>query len=33
MQDIVDDEVDEIITVNDIIDDEEGDLIDQIIGL
>lgn len=33
MQDCVDDEVDEIITVNDIIDDDEGDLIDQMIGL
>lgn len=33
MQDIVDDEVDEIITVNDMLDDYEGDLIDHIIGM
>lgn len=33
MQDIVDDEVDEIISVNDMLDDNEGDLIDSMIGL
>ena len=33
IQDIVDDEVDEIITVNDILDDNEGDLIDSMAGL
>lgn len=33
IQDIVDDEVDEIITVNDMLDDNEGDLIDSMIGI
>lgn len=33
MQDIVDDEVDEIITVNDMLDDNEGSLIDSLAGL